>query len=163
MSGESIQSHYFSSKLMPTVSISTSLLILGKSEGMPWTSASWQTLTNVIGPPWDTPTGAAPDSISPNTPEWTVGTASSVKAYAQNLWARSGPAQIKYASRGYAGNDTDGRNTWNAWVQAGIRRWRLNRLVDDMFNDCKLSPYDAMARAKQRTVSGTCTRSIDSI
>ncbi|KAI6011505.1 hypothetical protein EDC04DRAFT_2609856 [Pisolithus marmoratus] len=51
---------------MPSVAISAALLLLGNSEGLPWTSSTWQHLTMVIGIPWHTDPNAAPDTPMPN-------------------------------------------------------------------------------------------------
>lgn len=138
---------------MPTLSLSAALLVLGNTEGLPWNSSTWQALTKVVGPPWETPDDAAPGSRAPNHTAWTVATAQSVKAYARSLWSKSSTAQIQYSSRTYTDNDALGRDAWNSFTQQGIRSWKLNLIVDGVFKECKVSAYEAVARAKSKTVS----------
>lgn len=141
---------------MPTLSLSAALLILGNSDGLPWNSTTWQALTEVVSPPWETPDDAPPDSPAPNYKTWTVAVAQTVKAYARTLWSKSSMEQIQYSSRTYTDNDAAGREAWNNFVQQGIRTWKFNRIVDDVFKECKLSAYEAMARAKSKVVSLFC-------
>ena len=138
---------------MPTLSISAALLVLGHLDGLPWMCPTWQAITNIAGPPWETPADVAPNAPSMHMTEWTVVIVNSVKVYAQNLWACSLPNQITYSSRAYSNNNTEGQQTWNSFVQQGIHTWKLNNVIDDVFKDCKLSPYDIMAQVKSRSVS----------
>lgn len=139
---------------MPTLSISAGLLILGNNtEGLPWNCTTWQALTKIVGPPWEAPTDAPPQSPAPNYKSWSIAVAHSVKAYAQNLWSKTPAGRIEYASKGYTDNDSAGRDAWNNFVRNGIRTWKLNQIVDNVFKDCKLTAYDAITRAKSKVVS----------
>lgn len=138
---------------MPTLSLSAALLVLGNTEGLPWNSPTWQGLTKIVGIPWETPDDAEPGAPSPNHTSWTVAVAQTVKAYARSLWSKSPSAQIQYSARTYTDNDAAGREAWNTFVQHGMRSWKINSIVDNVFKECKLSTYEAMARAKSKVVS----------
>ncbi|KAI6116603.1 P-loop containing nucleoside triphosphate hydrolase protein [Pisolithus croceorrhizus] len=136
--------------LMPSLAISAALLLFGNSDGLPWTSSTWQDLTKVVGIPWYTDPDAAPDTPAPNVPDWSTAVAQSVKTYAQNLWAQPNVvAQAAYARHAYTDNDAQGRTTWNGWVSANwSATWRLNRVIDEVLSDVKCAPYDTLARFK---------------
>ncbi|KAG9308261.1 hypothetical protein JVU11DRAFT_12148 [Chiua virens] len=135
---------------MPTLSISAALLVLGKTEALPWSSPTWQDLTNSVGVPWETLPDATPDAPAPNVPSWSTHVAQSVKAYAQNLWARSDTMdQIRYSARATSDNDSTGRSAWNSWVDDHWNKsWNLGRRVNEVFEECKCTQYDALSRAK---------------
>ncbi|KAG8214947.1 hypothetical protein J3R82DRAFT_10137 [Butyriboletus roseoflavus] len=140
---------------MPSLSISSALLILGDPEGLPWTSPIWQDLTRVFGVPWDTESGSAPDARTPLVWSWTTWTAESIKNYARNLWSFSDMVtQVKYSSRTFSDNDSIGRSQWNKWIQENWgRRWKMNRRIDEVFTEYKCSPYDTLTRANTRKVN----------
>ncbi|KAI5984880.1 P-loop containing nucleoside triphosphate hydrolase protein [Pisolithus albus] len=137
---------------MPSLSISAALLLLGNSEGLPWTSSTWQELTNVFGIPWYTEPDAAPDTPAPNVSGWSTAVAQSVKSYAQNLWGQPNiMAQAAYARRAYTDNDAQGRAAWNGWVSANwTATWKLNRVIDEVLTEVKCGPYDTLARFKAK-------------
>ena len=145
---------------MPSLSISAALLILGEHDSLPWSSSTWQSHTGITGIPWETPTGASPDDPAPNARGWTVRTAQCVKTYAQNLWSKPPTARIQYALRGYTDNDAVGRGAWNMFVQSGVREWGFSKTIDNILKDCKLTPYEVLARAKSKTVSYILTNQI---
>lgn len=140
---------------MPSLSISTALLLLGRSDGLPWTTSTWQDHTQVVGVPWKTESGSDCDMAAPNVPSWTTQMAQSVESYATNLWLASETAvQAKYSQRKFSDNNSVGRSKWNKWVQNNWnRRWNISHLIDQVFIDHKCSPYDVLARAKQTKVS----------
>jgi hypothetical protein len=138
---------------MPSYNLSTALLILGEQDSLPWTSTAWQALTEVAGIPWETPAEADPDDAAPNVHGWTVRTAQSVKCYAENLWSKSPADRFRFSTQGFSDNNAAGRTAWNAFVQSGVREWKFNKTVDNVLKDCKVTAYDAMARAKIRVVS----------
>ena len=70
---------------MPSLTISTALLVLGEHDAQLWWSLTWQGHTGILGVPWETPAGASPDDPAPNMDSWTVRTAQTVKMYAENL------------------------------------------------------------------------------
>ncbi|KAI6041178.1 hypothetical protein EDC04DRAFT_2893393 [Pisolithus marmoratus] len=139
---------------MPSVAISAALLLLGNSEGLPWTSSTWQHLTMVIGIPWHTDPDAAPNTPVPNVSSWSTAIAESVKTYAQNLWAQPNiVAQAAYARRSYTDNDAQGCTAWNGWVSANwSAAWKLNRIIDEVLAEVRCSPYDTLAWFKVKKV-----------
>ncbi|KIK12890.1 hypothetical protein PISMIDRAFT_38574, partial [Pisolithus microcarpus 441] len=139
---------------MPSLAISAALLLLGNSEGLPWTASTWQELTKVFGIPWFTEPDTAPDTPAPNVSSWSTATAQSVKTYAQNLWAQPNiMAQAAYARRAYTDNDAQGRTAWNGWVSANwTATWKLNRIIDEVLTEVKCGPYDTLARFKVKKV-----------
>ncbi|KAI6029961.1 hypothetical protein BKA83DRAFT_4489870 [Pisolithus microcarpus] len=139
---------------MPSLAISAALLLLGNSEGLPWTASTWQELTKVFGIPWFTEPDTAPDTPAPNVSSWSTATAQSVKTYAQNLWAQPNiMAQAAYARRAYTDNDAQGRTAWNGWVSANwTAMWKLNRIIDEVLTEVKCGPYDTLARFKVKKV-----------
>ncbi|KAG6371774.1 hypothetical protein JVT61DRAFT_9129 [Boletus reticuloceps] len=135
---------------MPTLSISAALLILGNTEGLPWRSDTWQSLTKVTGVPWETAPDTPANVTAMHVKEWTVEIAQSVEAYAKSLWSKKGKTQLQYSSRAYTDNDAEGRRHWNDWVQKSARTWKLNQIIDDVFKNVKLSPHESMARNKKK-------------
>ncbi|KAI6154544.1 P-loop containing nucleoside triphosphate hydrolase protein [Pisolithus tinctorius] len=137
---------------MPALGVAAALLLLGNSEGLPWTMPAWQDITKVFGVPWHTEPDAAPDSPAVHVPTWTTSIAQSVSVYARNLWKKTTlAAQAEYARKGYTDNDAEGRRAWNSWVVANWGpTWKLNRIIDEVLKEAKCGPYDAMARLKQR-------------
>ena len=71
--------------VMPTQSLYSALLILGDTQGLPWTASLWQVLTKIYRPPWLTHPNTELDTTLPNVPKWIVKTAQSVKTFANNL------------------------------------------------------------------------------
>lgn len=144
---------------MPSLSIGAAVLVLGSMDELPWTSPTWQSLTESFAPPWETLDGAAPDAPSPHVPGWNTRTAQSVKSYVDNL--RSLPterAQVQYSTRGFSDNDSVGRSAWNTWIgQQWTTRWQLHKKIDEIFTENKCSPYQALARAKAKVVRSLCT------
>jgi hypothetical protein len=131
---------------MPNLSITTALLLLGNSEGLPWSSTTWQELSKVIGLPWATVPDAEPTAQSPNVPSWTTHIANSIQVYATNLWSKDNTkAKIKYSSHGLADNDAAGQVAWN-------KTWGLSCRIDDVFTKYKCSPYHALSCAKAQKV-----------
>ena len=137
---------------MPSLTISTALLVLGEHDAQLWWSLTWQGHTGILGVPWETPAGASPDDPAPNMDSWTVRTAQTVKMYAENIWSKSILAYIQYSTCGYTDNDAEGCAAWNAFVQMGIRNWKFNKTVNNVLKDCKLTPYDVMTQAKSKMV-----------
>jgi hypothetical protein len=144
---------------MPSLSISSALLILEGSDGLPWTSPTWQELTKALGVPWLTESGAVPDAPTPHVQSWTTRIAESVHNYARNLWSSSDmAAQVKYSARTFSDNDRVGRSEWNRWVQDHWGKgWKMNHQVDQVFTEYKCSPYDALARSNTRKVNPSPT------
>ncbi|KIN92957.1 hypothetical protein M404DRAFT_172154 [Pisolithus tinctorius Marx 270] len=130
---------------MPALGVATALLLLGNSEGLPWTMPAWQDITKVFGVPWHTEPDAAPDSPAVHVPTWTTSIAQSVSVYARNLWKKTTlAAQAEYARKGYTDNDAEGRRAWNSWVVANWGpTWKLNRIIDEVLKEAKCGPYDA--------------------
>ena len=139
---------------MPSLSLGAALLILGKSDGLPWTTTTWQGHTRILGIPWHTEPGAGPDEPAPHVPKWPTKTAQSVKTYAQNLWSAGDTgAQISYSARTFSDNDTAGRTSWKEWIKDNWgKKWNMNRVIDEVFMEYKCSPYDVLTRAKTRKV-----------
>jgi len=138
---------------MPTQSLYSALLVLGARDGLPWTASPWQAMTKTYGPPWFTETDTDPDQISPNVPEWKVLTARVVKIFAENVWAKDGDEQDAYVVTRQADNDSTGRTAWKEWMQANLKKWPLNKAIDEVLASANRSPYDVMAIHRQRKVS----------
>ncbi|KIK23572.1 hypothetical protein PISMIDRAFT_10882, partial [Pisolithus microcarpus 441] len=137
---------------MPSLANSAALLLLGNSEGLPWTSPTWQELTKVFRIPWYTEPDAAPETPAPNVSGWSTAVAQSVKTHARNLWAQpNAVAQAAHARRAYTDNDAQGRTAWNGWVSANwTATWKLNRVIDEVLTEVKCGPYDTLARFKAK-------------
>ncbi|KAI6029955.1 P-loop containing nucleoside triphosphate hydrolase protein [Pisolithus microcarpus] len=137
---------------MPSLANSAALLLLGNSEGLPWTSPTWQELTKVFRIPWYTEPDAAPETPAPNVSGWSTAVAQSIKTHARNLWAQpNAVAQAAHARRAYTDNDAQGRTAWNGWVSANwTATWKLNRVIDEVLTEVKCGPYDTLARFKAK-------------
>jgi hypothetical protein len=138
---------------MPTQSFYSALLVLGNTEGLPWTASPWQAATKTYGPPWYTPPDSSPDAVSPNAPEWTVKTAQAVKTFADNVWSQDPDEQDDYVVKRQVDNDSAGRTAWKDWVTAGLKTWNLNKAIDEVLIAANRSPYDVMAIHRKRKVS----------
>lgn len=131
---------------MPSFAISTALLILGNTEGLPWTSSTWQENTKVYGLPWEIVPHSAPDTPTPNVPSWTTQKAQTVEAYARNLWLSDDKSKYSTSS---SDNNSAGRSQWNNWVQKNWTKWNMNSRIDQVFVEHKCSPYEVMVRNKK--------------
>lgn len=138
---------------MPTQSFHSALLVLGNTEGLPWTAQPWQAMTKIYGAPWVTNPDSSPEVISPNAPEWTVKTAQAVKTFADNVWSKNPDEQDIYVVKRQADNDSAGRGAWKDWVKAGLKKWPLNKTIDEVLISVNRSPYDVMAIHRKRKVS----------
>ena len=94
---------------MPLLSIGAAILILGNTEELPWTSETWQGLMKFFAILWETPNGAAPDTLSPHVLSWNTQIAQSVKSYVENLHSKMDQqVQIDYATCGFSDNNSLG-------------------------------------------------------
>ena len=141
---------------MPTQSFYSALLVLGDT-GLPWTTIPWQAITKIYGPPWFTNPDSNPDAVSPNVPEWTVKTAQAVKTFADNVWSQDPDEQDGYVVKHQADNDSSGRTAWKDWVKAGLKKWNLNKAIDEVLIAANRSPYDVMAIHRERKGSTMLT------
>ncbi|KAG6373967.1 P-loop containing nucleoside triphosphate hydrolase protein [Boletus reticuloceps] len=132
---------------MPTLSISGALLLLGTTEGLPWTVVTWQTLTGIPGVPWFTTADAAENAPAPNWNGWTTRKAKMVRAYAESLWnCRNLDAQVKMLKSRDGENQQAGRIAWREFIDSNWTRvWKMPKVIDQVFKDSGCTPYDAMA------------------
>lgn len=141
------------STVMPTQSIYSALLVLGNTEGLPWSTPTWQALTSVYGIPWSTTPGAPDDAPATHVSKWTVKIATSVKTFAENVWSKSSDVQDAYVVRQKADNDSTGRTAWKNWVRENQSKWRVNQVIDETLKEEERSPYEVMAQHGTRKVS----------
>lgn len=140
---------------MPTLSIAGALLVLAKTEDLPWTASQWQVITQIAGVPWHTASDAALNAPAPNVPSWTTQNAQSVEAYAVALAnCATVDEQIKLSKLAHGDNQQAGRKMWgeffnNHWTHI----WKMPRIIDQAFKDCGCSPYDAMGDMGMQQVS----------
>ncbi|KAH7905302.1 P-loop containing nucleoside triphosphate hydrolase protein [Hygrophoropsis aurantiaca] len=137
---------------MPSPPIYSALLVLGNSEGLPWNIPAWQAITKVHGIPWQTVDGAADMDKSPYVARWTVKVAKAVKVFAQNAWSRPIEPNLQddYIVTRKADNDSAGRKSWKDFVMGNLVKWKLNKIVDEVFESEQRSPYDVLAAHETR-------------
>ena len=138
---------------MPTQAIHSALLVLGNSEGLPWTTPSWQALTKVHGLPWDTTDNAPDDARSMIVPEWNVRVAKEVKVFVQKVLSMPEAEQDDYIIAGKGDNNSAGRKAWKDWVRARLPKWSINRAIDETLRAEGRGPYQVMAERGTRKVS----------
>ncbi|KAG8220602.1 hypothetical protein J3R82DRAFT_2839 [Butyriboletus roseoflavus] len=124
---------------MPTLSISTALLILGKTDSLPWNCMVWQGLTKVTSISWTTLDYVDPDSPSSNLKEWSVLVTDSIKIYDFR--------------RMFTDNNTAGQHTWADFIKLSIWMWKFNQIVDNVFKDSKVTLYEAIAQVKSNVIN----------
>lgn len=138
---------------MPTSTLSSALLLLSNSEGLPWAAPPWEAITKVVGLPWFFDPNAADDSPTPNYACWTVGVAKTVKTFVETIWALPEQEQEKYTTARKADNDTAGRTAWNRFVKDTKISTSINKVIDDVLSQHDRGPYQVMAQHETRTVS----------
>ncbi|KIK77044.1 hypothetical protein PAXRUDRAFT_39190, partial [Paxillus rubicundulus Ve08.2h10] len=115
---------------MPTSSLHTILLALGKHDGLPWTSETWQAVTKIPGIPWKHDADASDDSPVPNHPAWKVSAAKMVVTFADNLWMQDEVEQDRFMSARAADNHSRGRATWCKFVKDSKVSMNVNKVID---------------------------------
>lgn len=137
---------------MPTQAIHSALLVLGNTEGLPWTTPSWQALTKVYGIPWDI-SGDAPDEArSTIVPEWTIRVTKEVEVFVQKVWSIPEAEQDNYIVAVKGDNNSAGRKAWKDWVKARLPKWTINKVIDETLMAEGRGPYQVMAERGTRKV-----------
>ncbi|KAI5999277.1 hypothetical protein EDD15DRAFT_2363365 [Pisolithus albus] len=130
---------------MPTQSLTAALLVLGNTEGLPWSTPPWEAITHVHGLPWSTVEGASDDSPAPYVSGWTTRLASKVKAFAEKVWTLKKPdAQDSFVSTRKADNHSSGREAWSKFVRDNQGKWGINRIIDDVLFNAGRAPQQVM-------------------
>ncbi|KAI5982173.1 hypothetical protein EDD15DRAFT_2378268 [Pisolithus albus] len=130
---------------MPTQSLTAALLVLGNTEGLPWSTPPWEAITHVHGLPWSTVEGASDDSPAPYVSGWTTRLASKVKAFAEKVWTLKKPdAQDSFVSTRKADNHSGGREAWSKFVRDNQGKWGINRIIDDVLFNAGRAPQQVM-------------------
>ncbi|KAI9457025.1 P-loop containing nucleoside triphosphate hydrolase protein [Boletus coccyginus] len=125
---------------MPSQSLTGALLVLGKTDGLPWTLPTWQSITRIHGEPWETDDNASDDARSTHVKEWTTKVANNVKAFATRVWAKAAAKQDAYIVKKSNDNDTAGRQAWAGFVSRRSGQWGINRIIDEILESAGRSP-----------------------
>lgn len=140
---------------MPSQTLTAALLVLGNTEGLPWTTPEWQTITKVHGVPWNTEVDAPETGRSPNVAEWTNQVANKVQQFAEKVWSMAGNAdkQDSFVTTKKADNVSEGRLSWAQFVKDQQGRWGINCIIDEVLYEAGQSPYQIMRELETRKVS----------
>ncbi|KAG2359931.1 P-loop containing nucleoside triphosphate hydrolase protein [Suillus spraguei] len=130
---------------MPTIPYPLALIQLSIADStLPWSNPVWQSLTNVLGDPWAYNHGGDKSAAATHVDEWTVGKAQAVEAFINNCKSAQDPT-LHYGIK-RKDNDHEGRSSWNIWVKTSWAKWKINTLIDNIFQESGCEPHDVMAR-----------------
>ena len=138
---------------MPTSTLSSALLLLLNSEGLPWAIVPWQSIAKIAGLPWFFDANAADKSPALNYACWTVGIAKMVKTFIKTIWTLPEADQDKYTSAQKADNNTVGCSAWNKFVRDAKILASINKVINDVLMQHEWNLYQVMAQHETRTVS----------